>query len=142
MCSECFSGFTLLPNGTCLKNTCSNSSNCATCSAERNICFECKPSYIQTDAFSSTCVQLSEGYECEVSVCQVCNTSTTCETCIQSFAMTSDHKCRLYDCVDNCLICFADDSCTLCKIGFYYSTDNKCVQNSSEVANCDIEYCI
>ena len=48
----------------------------------------------------------------------------------------------LYDCVDNCLICFADDTCTLCDFGFYYSTDNKCVQNSSEVANCEIPYCI
>lgn len=90
-CAECAPGFTLLANGTCSKIDCDN--NCVYCDEADNICFECEVGRIPNDFLGNECVELSDNYACEVEGCGICETSTTCQLCLQTYELTANKTC-------------------------------------------------
>ena len=143
VCGECDAGFTLQADKTCKQNSCSDDSNCLLCDVKENICLMCNEGYLQSEFLGTNCVEISDGYSCEVQGCGVCETSDTCDTCLYTYELTSDKQCDKISCVDNCLICFESDTCFLCSIGFYLNTDNQCAPLSDDASNCSsIDKCI
>lgn len=145
-CAVCTEGYSLVSNGSCTRNPCDLSSNCALCSSNNNFCFLCNNGTYQSTLFNKTCSTVPEDYACLVDGCAICETSTTCMKCYDMFYLTNDGLCKETVCSDNCLLCYANATCSICRNGYYRSmVDNslECLPtNSTSAANCSgIDYC-
>lgn len=127
-CGMCDPGFSLHSNGSCIQNSCSNMTNCALCSASQSFCFLCQPGHIQSLLLGSSCEPLysSSDYSCEVMGCAICESSSTCQMCHETYNLNSNKTCSPSECTANCMICLHNNACLICDGNFYLNNNFEC----------------
>lgn len=125
-CLTCYSdGY--LSNGKCL--TCTNSSNCLTCSETAlSTCTNCPYFFVKN---GTSC---SRGCP---SFCLDCSSSTVCDVCLEGFAPNANGVC--VPCLANCRHCSGLEPglCIECGTGFYLNSNNNCVECPEFCSTCN-----
>ncbi len=96
VCEICSTGTTLdRTTNTCILPVQSCSANCAMCSADAKICYECSIGYYVANDF--TCMTCGT-----IANCADCVNSTSCVACLDGFLFTSNQTCVIPCHVANC----------------------------------------
>ena len=134
-CGLCYPGFNLNSAGMCVQNDCPEMQNCELCSISQNLCFLCQPGFIQPMLFSPVCEPLSGDYSCNVMGCSICESSTACQMCQETYSLNPDKTCSPASCTQNCMVCFHGNACIACSMGYYLNTDYTCQMMPTNSSN-------